>query len=456
MKAKRFLLGSLVLSLLPLLSACGNLLQAQKPPVEVLAPQNGYYEVHPGEKEDLTVRLAPGAEGAQVYLRLSDPCAQGKAYCPGWDTTRYPGVEHTRETFTLTASSPEATFRFAVAQDALPQGPFKWEVVAVDGKGKEWVTPVYLRILQPGDVGPLEAINYWREMVGAEPFPREDLERSFWCWQYGRYAEKNRNNPDPPHTTDSSKPFYTSEADRCARTSNINTFGICSTNSRDLVPRSPSKAASLFVLVPLHRPGWLTRFSPPVSFWYGEYYALSSWQGRSGGLCLFGPMGMGLGGEGSPQPREVLFPIPNTQIPLRQMYSEWPNPIEACNANQAPKPPYRSIQATWQSPVGLPITVMTSVPFQAVDTEATYARLVRTSDGAEVPVCALGSTQFWNQDPAATNVGIWVLRNYGMLVVVPKDPLDPGQEYEVEVKGLFNGKEKSYRWRFRVATEVLW
>ncbi len=94
---------------------------------------------------------------------------------------------------------------------------------------------------------------------------------------------------------------------------------------------------------------------------------------------------------------------------------------------------------------------MTSAPYQAVDTEATYARLVRLGDRAELPVCAFGSRQFWNQDPGATNTAVWYLRNYGALVVLPKDPLDPGQEYEVEVRGLFNGSEKSYRWRFRVA-----
>lgn len=51
-------------------------------------------------------------------------------------------MEHTQERFTLSASQPEATFTLSVAQNALPQGPFKWEVVAVDGTGKEWTFPV--------------------------------------------------------------------------------------------------------------------------------------------------------------------------------------------------------------------------------------------------------------------------------------------------------------------------
>ncbi|MFN4074071.1 MAG: CAP domain-containing protein, partial [Thermus sp.] len=103
------------------LGGCNTLLFS-RPPVEVLGGPTVYLEAHPGEEESVTVRLAPGAEGARVFLRLSDPCAQGKASCPGWDPTRYPGVEHTQEAFELSASTLEATFHFRVAPDALPQG----------------------------------------------------------------------------------------------------------------------------------------------------------------------------------------------------------------------------------------------------------------------------------------------------------------------------------------------
>ncbi|GAA6751969.1 CAP domain-containing protein [Thermus antranikianii] len=449
MKVKRFLLGSLVLGLLPLLSACGNLLQAQKPPVEVLAPQNGYYEAQPGEEKTLTVRLAPGVEGAQVYLRLSDPCAQGKAYCPGWDTNRYPGVEHTRETFTLTASSPEVTFHFAVAQDALPQGPFKWEVVAVDGQGREWTTPVYLRILQPGDENLLQAVNRWRALVGVPLAQREDLERGFECWQYGRYRTKNLGNPDYPHTTDPNKPYWTPGADRCARTSQNSSLGLCFYPAKPLPANITAQKVDGLVSVPIHRFAWISHTSEQPTAWGGFYVEAQEWEGRSGGVCYRGGFSGHLDAMGLP--RQILFPLPNTSVSYRAFLGEWPSPIEACNATQAPRTPYRNTEATWAYPAGLAITVMTSAPYQAVDTEATYARLVRLGDGAELPVCAFGSRQFWNQDPGATNTAVRYLRNYGALVVLPKDPLDPDQEYEVEVRGLFNGSEKSYRWRFRVA-----
>ena len=435
------------------LSACQGLFQVPKPPVEATGTGE-ILEALPGTSQQVTVRLAQGVEGAEVYLRLADPCAKGTASCPGWDATRYPGVEHTRETFTLTASSPEATFRFTVAQDALPQGPFKWELVAVDGQGREWTTPVYLRILYPGDMTALEAINYWRNMVGVVPAGAEDLERSFECWQYGRYFVKNDKNPDYPHTTDPSKPFWTTGADRCARTSQTGSGDRSFYPARPLPGNILASELDSLVSVPIHRLAWLVQFSSPPTVWAGLYVERQEWEGRPGGVTYKIHEGAHL--TGNPVPREILFPPPGSSVPLSKMGGEWPSPIQACNATAGPPSlPYRSLQATWAYPVGLPATVMTSAPSQAVETEVTYARLVRTQDGVEIPVCAFGSRQFWNQDPGATDTAVWYLRNYGVLVVLPKDPLDPGQEYEVEVRGLFNGSEKSYRWRFRVAENAL-
>ncbi|MDM7325474.1 MAG: hypothetical protein P3W93_010960 [Thermus sp.] len=425
------------------LSACQGLFQVPKPPVEATGTGE-ILEALPGTSQQVTVRLAQGVEGAEVYLRLSDPCAQGKAVCPGWDTTRYPGVEHTREAFTLTASNPEATFRFHVAQDALPQGPFKWELVAQDPSGREWTQPIYLRIMNPKDTPPLEAINTWRRMVGVDPFSREDLERSFGCWQFARYAAKNQDNPDPPHTTNPNKPFYTPAADECARKSNT---GVGWEAAGRLADNLIERYNALFVALPLHRPWLIAAYASSQTYWYGHF---SEWQERNGHTYLGTHIGMGLSRNGAIS-REILFPPRDTEVPLKLMWAEWPDPIEACNATSAPKLPYKNSSETWTIPAGLPITVMTSAPFSQVETEATYARLTRTRDGVVLPVCAFGSQQFWNGDQRATDTAGWILRNFGMLVLVPKDPLGAGEEYEVELKGLFGGQEKSYKWRFKVA-----
>ncbi|MFN4074186.1 MAG: hypothetical protein ACK4G4_12340, partial [Thermus sp.] len=325
--------------------------------------------------------------------------------------------------------------------------------VAQDASGREWTTPVYLRILLPGDENLLQAVNRWRSLVGSTLADREDLERSFECWQFGRYATKNWDNPDYPHTTDPRKPYWTPAADRCARGSQVPVVYYCYHPARPVPSNILGKDIDGAIEAPIHRTTWLSETVSPPSVWGGLYLESRPFKERPGGVCYEGYAGNNL--SGTYVPKEILFPPPETVLSFRRFGGEWPNPVEACNATRAPKLPYRTTQDSWVFPAGLAITVMTSAPFRTVETEATFARLVRTSDGAEVPVCAMGSRQFWNQDPVATDRAVEYLRYYGMLLVIPKDPLDRGEEYEVEVRGLFNGSQKTYRWKFRIAEDAL-
>ena len=152
--------GTLLLAFLVLsLSACNTLqsLLPQPKPFEAHVVGEGYQTVAPGETATYTLRLSfrEGAGPVTLRVALADPCAKGTSYCPGWDSTRYPGVEHPRETLTLTPGTPEVSLAFQVASDALPQGPFKYEVVLTgqdaSGKTVEEVVPLYLKILPPGE-----------------------------------------------------------------------------------------------------------------------------------------------------------------------------------------------------------------------------------------------------------------------------------------------------------------
>jgi len=58
-----------------------------------------------------------------LTVRLADPCAKGTSNCPGWDASRYPGVTHPTESYTLTPASPSATLTFRVDPGALPRDP---------------------------------------------------------------------------------------------------------------------------------------------------------------------------------------------------------------------------------------------------------------------------------------------------------------------------------------------
>ncbi|BCZ90315.1 hypothetical protein [Thermus thermophilus] len=152
--------GTLLLAFLVLsLSACNTLqsLLPQPKPFEADVVGESYQTVAPGETATYTLRLSfqEGAGPVTLRVALADPCAKGTSYCPGWDSTRYPGVEHPREALTLTPSAPEVYLAFQVASDALPQGPFKYEVTlggqGTSGKRVAEVVPLYLKILFPGE-----------------------------------------------------------------------------------------------------------------------------------------------------------------------------------------------------------------------------------------------------------------------------------------------------------------
>jgi hypothetical protein len=157
--------------------------------------------VAPGGRVQVPVRAAfNGSRVASVTLtvRLADSCAKGTSNCPGWDASRYPGVAHPTEGYTLTPASPSATLTFRVDPGAPPQGPFKYELVLSgrEASGKVWeeVLPFYLRILRPGETSAMEYWNFWRDYMGL-PRVKEDPEWGFRAWLHGRYlimnADKN-------------------------------------------------------------------------------------------------------------------------------------------------------------------------------------------------------------------------------------------------------------------------
>lgn len=437
------------------LSACQGLFQVPKPPVEATGTGE-ILEALPGTSQQVTVRLAQGVEGAEVYLRLADPCAKGTASCPGWDATRYPGVEHTRETFTLSASSPEATFRFHVAQDALPQGPFKWEVVAVDEKGKEWTTPVYLRILRPGETSAMEYWNFWRDYMGYAPV-REDPEWSFRAWLHGRYLAMNADRRPFAHDEDLSYPFSSPEGQAAGRIGNVG-------GGYEVVPSSTpagqapwpveSRLFNGWVALPFHR---LSVVSPPTSAGgFGVYRDRVPYS--SGWDLLRNVSNLPVSERNNPSPTSgfQLFPVPDKVVPVNPTYYyEWPSPVEPCAyLSQNPDPPYLSQTGLdWsQQPYGLPLSIsmFASGPN---DTRVLQAKLVRLSDERELPVCGYGSLQFWNQDAFARDWGKAILRGYSTVFVIPRPPLDPGEAYRAEVRAVFGSTEKSFTWSFRVASQ---
>lgn len=448
-----------------LLAACGNLtlpgLQP-KPFTGALGTQP-LQTVAPGDQVQVPVRVTfndPKVDSVALTVRLADPCAKGTSNCPGWDASRYPGVAHPTGSLTLTPASPAATLTFTVDANALPQGPFKYELVLsgedATGKAVEEVVPFYLRILRPGETSAMEYWNFWRDYMGYAPV-REDPEWSFRAWLHGRYLAMNADRRPFAHDEDLSYPFSSPEGQAAGRIGNVG-------GGYEVVPSSTpaeqvpwpveSRLFNGWVTLPFHR---LNMISPPTSAGgFGVYRDRVLYS--SGWDLLRNVSNLPVSERNNPSPTSgfQLFPVPDKVVPVNPTYYyEWPSPVEPCAyLSQNPDPPYLSQTGLdWsQQPYGLPLSIsmFASGPN---DTRVLQAKLVRLSDERELPVCGYGSLQFWNQDAFARDWGKSILKGYSTVLVVPRYPLDPGEAYRAEVQAVFGGTEKSFTWSFRVASQ---
>jgi hypothetical protein len=113
--------------------------------------------------------------------------------------------------------------------------------------------------------------------------------------------------------------------------------------------------------------------------------------------------------------KTVVFPGPGSGVPLiRFAGNEYPDPLPSCG---------------YQGSAGLPIYVLRGKP-----TEVAEATLVDRS-GTKLPLCTISATTYRNpKDGVAQQLGRDVLQANGAVVLLPRQPLQFGQSYDVRVK----------------------
>lgn len=447
-----------------LLAACGNLTLPglQPKPFTGALDTQALQTVAPGGQVQVPVRAVfndPKVDSLTLTVRLADPCAKGASNCPGWDASRYPGVAHPTGSLTLTPASPAATLTFTVDANALPQGPFKYELVLsgedATGKAVEEVLPFYLKVLAPGERSGMDAWNFWRDYMGL-PRVREDLEWSFWAWLHSRYKTMNYPNT-PPHDEDLSQPFASPWGQQAGRKGNewINLW------RRNGQPYWPPEEASInwWIAAPFHR---FNMIDPrAVNGGFGVYRDVGPVPGYGDGYGRSYANLPNLSG-GTPGTGPQLFPAPDRPLALSQYTGrENPNPTAPCsNPSRPPVRPFLTQEGlTWddgtgvvRTPIGLPITLQT-FPSSPVDTQVLEARLTRLSDGALNPLCAYGSLQYWDERDSWYQVALRILRGWGAVIAFPHQPLTPGAEYEAYLKVRLGSEVREFTWRFSVAAQ---
>ncbi|HXD89846.1 MAG TPA: CAP domain-containing protein, partial [Candidatus Binataceae bacterium] len=123
----------------------------------------------------------------------------------------------------------------------------------------------------------------------------------------------------------------------------------------------------------------------------------------------------------------ITYPPDGGTISTNSFIAEWPDPLTSCPG--------------YEAPAGFPITLQLGMLVEPGISR--YA--LTTQGGASVEACAFDDSSYANLDSASQSIGRDVLRNYGAIVIVPRQPLRPGG-YAV---GITAGDER-YTWSFTV------
>ncbi|HTW86552.1 MAG TPA: FHA domain-containing protein [Candidatus Binataceae bacterium] len=123
----------------------------------------------------------------------------------------------------------------------------------------------------------------------------------------------------------------------------------------------------------------------------------------------------------------IQFPPGGSTTAFRSGGNEWPDPLSSCPG--------------YSVPTGLPITLQLGSRYKPVMSAFSIKR-----DGADVTACGFDATSYTNSDAAVEQLGRDILRLYGAVVVIPREPFVAGSTYSVSI----TADGKPYAWSFKV------
>jgi uncharacterized protein YkwD len=262
----------------------------------------------------------------------------------------------------------------------------------------------------------LERLNFYRAGLGFEPI-RDNSELSAAAAAHAHYlllnfAEDIRAAKPMSGDAYDEKPGksgYSASGARVARNLQI-AWGCSSYNTGEQIDH--------WIEGPFHRLAMLDPMLTEAGF--GEAASDGCWVAT---LRLPPPSE-----EARPYPRGIEFPPDNAAVGLDWIGVESPDPLASCSG--------------YERPVGLPITLQIG---RLVDTKLSAHSLTR--DGKPIEYCAFDAPSYRNENPTAQEYGRWSLRGSGAVVIVPREPLQPGARYAVSI----TANDATYAWSFTVA-----
>jgi hypothetical protein len=133
--------------------------------------------------------------------------------------------------------------------------------------------------------------------------------------------------------------------------------------------------------------------------------------------------------------KPIEFPPSGMQFPSRAENSgEYPDPLTSCRG--------------YSKPVGVPIILQLGAPTQGDEVKVSSSSL--DEDGSPVEVCSFDGSSYSNPDGTQQEMIRRGLDISGAVVVIPKNPLDPGHKYTVSIVA----DSEPYSWSFSVASDA--
>jgi uncharacterized protein YkwD len=297
--------------------------------------------------------------------------------------------------------SPAAT---PTAQAQSPDAPVARVWLSYFGYGSPSVLPASYRAW-------LSYLNRYRTMARL-PGVTEDVAFSAGCADHARYMVKN---DAMAHTQEPDNPWYTPAGKLAAEASDL----MGSHNPQE----SDQYAVDGWMQAPFHALGILDPRLRSVG--YGAF------REEDGGLQMAAALDVlrGLRGVPAGVRYPVMWPAPETTTPLTRHWSESPSPLSACPG--------------YETPSGAPVILQLGT---GEGTPVVTAHSFR-QDGRLLESCVFDESTYSHPNANAQAVGRAVLGMRDAIVLMPRDPLEPGGRYQVSI----TADGRTYTWSFEVA-----
>lgn len=260
----------------------------------------------------------------------------------------------------------------------------------------------------------LAYVNSYRSMANLPPV----IEEPGWNnggWLHSRYMVKN---DVMTHGEDPQNAWYTTEGDVAGKSSNLTASG--NGEASDLY------AIDSWMQAPFHAVAIIDPALNRVGF--------GSFREPEGNLRMGATLDVLRGRAAIPDSIKypIIWPGNGATVPLGLHWGEYPDPLSSCPG--------------YSSPSGLPLIVQLGPGNVTPNVSAHSFR----QGNNQLEHCVFDETNYANQDTAQRDLGRNILNARDALVLIPRQPLQPGASYSASITA--NGQ--TYTWTFSISANA--